>query len=235
MINPFTSGAIKTDNSGKDYPNYPRIGIRLPARILVVGGTGSGKTMWLMNWIRLVPIWRRVFIAAKMFDTDPIYQLIKRELEELEKETGMEILFYTNDLASIPPPEEIASKEGPTLVIIDDFVTEKDLKKSNVPAIWTRGRHSGITACFCSQTYFGTPAIIRQNTGVICLKKVQSVKDYNRIAAEYNLEVPPKQLAKIYRSCVGDDVTKFMLIVPGDPIQFRCGWKPMSTRHMLAV
>jgi hypothetical protein len=63
-----------------DYPNKPEIQIKLPCRILMVGGTGSGKTTSALEIIKVVGVFERIIVIAKLMDED-LYLLLKERAE----------------------------------------------------------------------------------------------------------------------------------------------------------
>jgi hypothetical protein len=209
------------------YKNYKRMRIDLPARVLVIGGSGSGKSNLVACLINAFGCFNKVLLVARELD-EPIWKWLRHLFSKIEKKLGKQILFYTDDLAEVPDVKAFDPAEQ-TLIIVDDMINDKNLGKSNIPNIWTMGRKYGITSILISQSYYKVPMILRQNSNYIILKKVASLADLGRITREYNLDMDPKQLMHLYRHVV-KTIKDFLLIdvnsnEPG--MQFRNGFKPI--------
>jgi hypothetical protein len=231
--NAYTALPKRYLERSQKYKNYKHVGIDLPARILVIGSSGSGKTNWLISMIRIFGCFRRIYLFAKCLD-EPLYRMLIDYFARLEKKLKTEILFYSNDITEIPTASSMAADGDPVLVILDDLINAQNLMKSNVPDLFTMGRKSGITTILLSQSYFKVPQLLRQNSSFIVLKKVASSRDLVRICSEYSLGIDSKELIRMYKSCV-KGIEDFMIISPNDyeGKQFRCGFKPIRVPDQL--
>lgn len=217
------------------YPNEKKLGISLPSRILVIGSSGSGKTNWVCNFIRLTGCWRRIYIFAKMID-EPLYKALIDYFQGVEKKLKTDIIYFSNDPEDIPSPDKIKTDGQPTLVILDDLINAKNLGQTNVADLFTMGRKYNLTTIFLSQSFYRIPMIIRQNSTTIILKKIASNKDFKRICSEYSIAIDPKDLAALYTQCV-KSITDFLQITPGDfhGNIFRCNFVPLAIQTNEAV
>jgi len=161
--------------SGSDYSLRSRMQINLPARILVDGGSGSRKTITLISILEKINAWSRLWLFAKN-SKEPLYN----KLVDSWEARGGEILV-SEDLADLPDLSDLqaAGEMIPTLLIIDDMIVEKSLKK--VETMFLRGRRAGVTIVMMTQRFFALPLMIRSNATVIILKRLNSEKALRRI------------------------------------------------------
>lgn len=187
-----------------------KTGMYLNAHCLEIGGTGSGKTNALMNYLyNSDDLFSKIVILFK--NEEPLYTYLYNSVEE-----GM-VSFYTSP-NDIPRIEELSTEVNPPdendkrdkqkkrnklpevkniLFIIDDWVDQAD-KFPIINDYFLRGRKFNITLFFLSQSYYKTPKFIRQNVSYIWLVKVNTYRDLKMIASEYTSLVTEKELIQMY-------------------------------------
>lgn len=154
--------------------------LEIPFRMLIIGGSGSGKTNVLLNLLqRMSGTFEKVIIVCKDAD-EPLYN----DLAERHKKDKS--LCILEGIDSIPPLDELKNC-GQTLVAFDDLVLEKN--QEIIKDYFIRGRKigGGISMCYLSQDYYRIPKSIRVNANYIILKKLSSNKDLGIILREYNV------------------------------------------------
>jgi hypothetical protein len=115
------------------------------ARIGLIGGSGTGKTQFLLNFLnRAGPKFYNIFIYTT--DTEePLLKLLKLKIPDI---------FITNDIKEIPELNEFEEdKQNEKLIVFDDFITlnSKEMVKLDKYAI--AGRKFGFTSIFMVQNY----------------------------------------------------------------------------------
>ena len=228
---PVIGGSMKNfyETVGKEYKQeeetyatQDQIKISLPFRMLIVGASGSGKTNMLMNLIKDMNTWDKIYLYAKNLD-EPLYKWFIDSMRKVEKRTGTKILEVGNTIQSVPQVSSI-NKDCRNLLILDDFVTEK-AKDMLVPCeFWIRARKQNCSCIFISQSFYATPQMMRKNSDLIVLKKIATSKDLKRIAAEYSLGVDEDTLLDLYTASTRNSKFDFLLIDIGtnDPdLRFR--------------
>ena len=140
-------------------------------RILIIGGSGSGKTNSLFNLISHQPDIDKKFLYAK----DPYeakYQLLINKREN----TGIKYLKdskafieYSTDMDDIYRKIEECNqnKKRKILIVFDDMIADMlSNKKLNpiVTELFIRGRKLNISLVFIAQCYFAVPKNIRLNS-----------------------------------------------------------------------
>lgn len=180
---------VKTFN-----PNLHRTHeIEIPARILIVGASGSGKTNNLMNLLKVAfnGTFTHIYLCAKNTD-EPLY---RRMIDKL----GDNITVFEGGI--VPRLEDLPRNEE-QCIIFDDLLSEK----SAVPYIeefFKMGRKKGFTSIYLSQSYYKTPKFIRDNLTHVIIKKITSNRELKAILNDYPLnDLTIEQLKEFYTKCV---------------------------------
>lgn len=199
-------------SSKKNYKNYDKLQMEVPFRSLFVGTTGSGKTSILMNIIKNIVIWKRIYIVARQPEEE-LYELLAKILEPVERKTKKQILYITKNISDLPPIDnDHFSEENPTLMVFDDLINGTPKEFTIINEVYLRGRKLGITSIFLSQSYYKTPLFIRQNISYVIFKKIQGKKDFKRIISEYSLDVPEEELIRVYNEIMKGNFLNFLMI-----------------------
>jgi Tfp pilus assembly ATPase PilU len=192
---------LKSDN-----PNKHVHGLSIPMRMLIVGGSGAGKTQTLLNLIHAFgKTFQNIHIITRNAD-EPLYNYLKEKCKEIEITEGMESL----------PDLDKMDKEEQSLVVLDDLILEKN--QTRICEFFVRARKLNVSVVYLSQSYYAVPKIIRQNLTYIIVKRLNTLPDLFRILREYSLGVDKKQLKAIYDDCVSENRQNFLLIdLEADP------------------
>ena len=148
-------------------PKWPYIPDH-PYRILIVGGSGSGKTNALLNLINNLPDIDKIYLYAK----DPHekkyqYLINKREKVGLNHFNDPKAFMeYSNDMQDVYKNTEDYSpiKKRKILIVFDDMIADMiDNNKLNpiVTELFIRGRKLNISIVFTTQSYFKVPKDVR--------------------------------------------------------------------------
>ena len=158
------------ENTIKHNPNWPYIPDH-PYRILIIGGSGTGKTNALLNLIQNQPYIDKIYLYAK----DPYeakYQFLINKRERVginclnDPKTFIE---YFNDMHKVYKNIDNYNpdKENKILIVFDDMIADMIKNKelnSIVTELFIRGRKLNISLVFISQSYFKVPKDVRLNT-----------------------------------------------------------------------
>ncbi len=176
-------------------PGYDKHGIELPCYMLIIGGSGSGKTNVLMQFITLSDnTFDKIVICLKSKE-EPLYELLEKSVPEVE--------FRENE---VPDMDEFDGAKM-SLIVFDDLVLDKDQTK--IQEYFIRARKKNITCIYISQSYYKIPKLIRINARYILLKKLSSIRDLNLILSEFALQ--KKELLHEYELAT-KQFTDFLLI-----------------------
>ena len=142
-----------------------------PHRMLIIGGSGSGKTNTLFNLIDNQPDIDTIYLYAKDL-YEPKYQFLinKRESVGLKHFNDPKAFIeYSNDMHDVYKniDDYNLDKENKILIVFDDMIADMiNDKKLNsiVTELFIRVRKLNISLVFIRQSYFKVPKDVRLNT-----------------------------------------------------------------------
>ena len=203
----------------KKYKNYNRIKVELPMRCLIIGASGSGKTLALMNIINSINGWDRVLLCCPNLQ-QPLYKFLKDSLGNL--------MTAVETFEQLPDLDAYNHKES-SLVIFDDMLNADNKVMKKIGTYFIRGRHKNISPVFITQSYYATPSIVRRNSDIIVMRKLQTVKDLKNIVKEYALEKPVEEVLEMYTNIRKGPIEDWFMIdmATNDPtLRYRKNWSP---------
>ena len=200
-VNPTQDNYANLDPEFMDeqitYDNFKQVQISLPANIGLLGTTGSGKSNYLLNFIKDLSVFNKIFLYASNLD-QPLYKSMIKKIRDLEKKSKTSILEVFDNIDDVKSPDEFDQMDN-VLCIFDDFQNEKVTKQKNIVDLFTKGRSRSITNIYIAQTYFkGIPSVIRGNLQYLIIFKVESTGDLGRICADKALGIDKKQLMNLF-------------------------------------
>lgn len=197
-----------------DNPSYQNTLVNHPARVLVVGASGSGKTQVAIEFLnRMADTFHKIVLVCKNA-SEPLYQYL---IQEIDKE-----MLDVFEGGEMPPLAAYQDEEnGQVLAVFDDLVNEPDQRP--VTEWFIRGRKAakGITMMYLTQVYF-KPQLkaIRLQCNFIIIRKLSSMRDLNAILEDFNLGLSPEQLLRMYRYCT-DTPGSFLMVDVDAPAENR--------------
>ena len=182
-------------------PNFKDHKLNLPFRMLIIGGSGAGKTQTLMNLIRVMNgTFNNIHIITKNKD-EPLYNYLESKVD-----TGLSI---TEGIDSAPNLDEFDKKEQ-SLIVMDDLVLEKNQKQ--LEQYFIRARKLNCSLVYLSQSYFAVPKMIRMNLNYLIIKRLNTLQDLFRMLREYSLGVSKDVLVDLYQHSIQDNKQDFLLV-----------------------
>ena len=214
------------ENRVKHNPNWPYIPDH-PCRILIIGGSGSGKTNALLNLINNQPDIDKIYLYAKDPYEDKYHFLInKRESIGLKDFNDPKAFIeYSNDMHDVYGNINYYNpdKENKILIVFDDMIADMiNNKKLNsiVTELFIRGRKLNISLVFITQSYFKVPKDVRLNTTHFFIMKVPNKRELQQLAISHSSDMDFKDFIRIYKKCT-DKPYSFLVSVSDDPLRFR--------------
>ena len=198
------------ENKINHNPNWPYIPDH-PYRILIVGGSESGKTNTLLNLINNQPDIHKIYLYAK----DPYedkYQILIKKRESVGLKHFIDpkaFIEYSNDMHDVY--ENIndynPDKENKISIVFDDMIADMiDNKKLN----------SIVTELFIRD--------VRLNTTHFFIMKIPNKRELQQIAIDHSSNINTKVFIKIYNKCT-DEPYSFLVnnttLSLDDPLRFR--------------
>ena len=198
------------ENKINHNPNWPYIPDH-PYRILIVGGSESGKTNTLLNLINNQPDIHKIYLYAK----DPYedkYQILIKKRESVGLKHFIDpkaFIEYSNDMHDVY--ENIndynPDKENKISIVFDDMIADMiDNKKLN----------SIVTELFIRD--------VRLNTTHFFIMKIPNKRELQQIAIGHSSNINTTDFIKIYNKCT-DKPYSFLVndttLSSDDPLRFR--------------
>ena len=177
-------------------PNYEIHKITLPFRALINCASGSGKTNLLLNIIyEMNNTFHKIIVVTKA--PEPLYDMLVDRIKNVE-------IHYEGSYPTIEKMEEGCNG----LIIYDDQVTTKD---NRISEMYIRGRKLHYSSIYISQSYFGTPKLVRQNINYLWLGRGINKRDLRLMLSEYSINMSVDELEHIYHKITSEPM-QFMLL-----------------------
>ena len=216
------------ENKTKHKNNWPYIPDH-PYRILIIGGSGSGKTNLLLNLIENQPDIDKIYLYAKdPFESKYQYLINKREGVGINHfKYPKAFIEYSNDMHLYKNIDDYnPDKENKMLIVFDDMIADMiHNKKLNaiVTELFIRERKLNISV-FNTQSYYDIPKDVRLNTSHFFIAKFPNKREVQQIAINHSSDINTKDFANIYRKYT-DEPYSFSVIdtmlASNDPLRFR--------------
>ena len=197
---------LKKDTVDKTFKNHH---ILPKSMICAIGGTGTGKSNFVMNMIQRMPEkFYKIIIFNPVSTDEPLLNLLQEKIPETD---------LINDINELPSLSEFdEDKEEEKLLIVDDFINmnKKDFKKIN--EYFTGGRKSGFTVVALCQNYTSVPKVITRNCQYFILFRLNDNTTLNNIIRNHNIHDVEKDLFKsLYDKSTTDPLSFFMIDLKG--------------------
>ena len=189
----------KTENNlkGPYIPDHPY-------RILIIGGSRSGKRNVLLNLINHQPDIDEIYLYAKD-PSEAKYQFLTNK----RKRTGLKhlndpkaFIEYSNDMHDVYKNINYYNpdKENKILIVFDDMIADMIHNKklnSIVTELFIRGRKLNISLVFITQSYFKVPKDVRLNSTHFFIMKIPNKRELQQIALNHLSDINSKDFIKI--------------------------------------
>jgi hypothetical protein len=192
-----------------------------PFRALIVGSSGSGKTNMVLDLILNHIYYDKIYIYAKNLD-QPIYEFLEEFLNKA-KDEGELIDYSINSELNEDLKLDNFDNDGQTLIIFDDFITEKD--QHLISDLFVRGRHKNISTIYISQSYMDIPKLIRKNSNYLALYKDDDLDNVKRVLKKNGGSNPDKML-EMYIEATMEPYSFFFIDMKTNDkmLRFRRNW-----------
>ena len=202
-----------------------------PYRILIVGGSGSGKTNALLNLINNQPDIDKIYLYAKdPYEAKYQYLINKREtVGQNHFDDPKAFIEYSNDMQDVYKNIEDYNprKNRKALIVFYDMradMINNKMLNSVVTELFIRGRKLNISIVFITQSYFKVPKDVRLNSTHFFIMKIPNKRELQQIALNHSSDIDFKDFMKIFKkytaepySFLANDTT----LPSDDPLRFR--------------
>ena len=215
--------SITNENNKKHNEKWPYISDH-PYRILIMGGSGSGKTNTLINLIN------------EQKDIDKIY-LYMRDLSEtkyeylIKKRKDIGIKHLNNPNAFIECSNTMGdvyqniddynlNRKRKILIFFDDMIA--DIMKNKkfqviIKELFIRCRKLNISLVFITQSYFSVPKDVRLISTYYLIMKINNRKEQQNIAINHSADIDYKDFIREPFNFLTIDTT----LPASNPLRFR--------------
>ena len=194
-----------SENRTEHNRNWPYIPDK-PYRILIIGGSGSGKTNVLLNLIENQPDIDKICLYAKdPYEAKYQYLINKRESVGINHFNDPKAFIeYSNDMHDVYKniDDYNPDKENKILIVFDDMIADMINNRrldSIVTELFIRGRKFNISFVFITQSYFKVPKDVRLNTTFFFIAKIQNKRELQHIAQNHSSDISTKDFIDIYK------------------------------------
>ena len=221
---------IGNDGNKKHNENWPYIPDH-PYRILIIGGSGSGKTKTLLNLINGQRHIDKIYFCAKDLSESKNEHLINNRenagIKHLnDSKAFIESSNTMNDVyANID--NHNPKRKRKILIVLDDMIADIMTNKrfqSIIKELFIRCRKLNISLVFITLSYFSVPKNVRLNSTHYLIMKTNSKRELRNIATNHSAEIDYKDFIKIDRECTKEPynfLTKDTTLPPTNPLRFR--------------
>ena len=202
-------------------------------RIIVIGGSGSGKTNALLNLINKQNDIDKIFLYTKDL-SEPKYEFLIKKCEN----AGIKHLNDRNALIECSNTMDDVyenvnnynpSRKRKILIVfynkIADIMTNEEFK-AIIKELFIRGRKLNISLIFITQSYFSVPKVsyVRLNSTHYLIMKINSRRKLQNIAINHSADTDYNDFMKIYRERTKEPFnfsTIDTTLPASDPLRFR--------------
>ena len=202
-----------------------------PDRILIIGGSGLGKTNVLLNLINNQPDIDKIYLYSKEpYEAKYQYLINKREKVGLDHFYDPKAFIeYANDMQHVYENIEDYNpeKKRKVSIVFDDMIADIiNNKKLNpiVTELFIRGRKLNISIVFITQSYFKVPRDVRLNSTHLFIMKIPNKRELQQIALNHSSDIDFNDFMKIFKKYTKEPYSFLVndtTLPSNDPLKFR--------------
>ena len=177
--------------------------------LIIVGGSGSGKTNTLLNLIKEQKYIDRIYLYTKDL-SEPKYEYLIRKREDAgikhmnDSKAFIECSNTMNDVY-----ENIdnynPNRKRKIFIVFDDMIADIMTNKkfqSIIKELFIRCRKLNISLVFITQSYFFVSKDVRLNSTHYLIMKINNNRELRNIATNHSTDIDYQDFMKIYRECI---------------------------------
>ena len=197
--------SITNEKNKKHNEKWPYIPDH-PYRILIIGGSGSGKTNTLLNLINEQHDIDKIYLYARDLN-EPKYKILIKK----RKDAGIKHLNDPNAFIECSNTmddvyENIhdynSSRKRKILIVFDDMIASIMTNKrfqAIIKKLFIICRKLSISLVFITQSYFTVPKDVRLNSTLYLIKKINNERESQNIVINHSADIDYGDFMKIYR------------------------------------
>jgi hypothetical protein len=190
--------------------NFKKHHILPTSMICCIGGTGSGKTNSLIDFLtRKNNAFYEIIIFSGSTVEEPLYNLLKQKMPDIK-------MF--NNIEELPPLSEYDNddKDQEKLIVFDDFISLKPKEMKKINEYLTSSRKMGFT-CWCmAQNYTSCNKIMIRNLNYIIMFKLNDNVSINNIIRNHNIhDIDKDKFKDCYMKATSEPHQFFLMDLKG--------------------
>ena len=205
-----------------------------PYRMLIIGGSGSGKTNALLNLIKEQDsdnLIDKIYLYAKDLN-EPKYQFLIKKREGAgikhsdDPKAFIEYSPYMDDVYN-NIDDYNPTRKRKNLIVFDDMIADIMTNKkfqAIVKELFIRCRKLNISLVFIMQSYFSVPKEVRLNSKHYLIMKIHNKRELQQIAIKHSADIDYRDFMKINRKCRSEPYSFLTIdttLPANDPLRFR--------------
>ena len=195
--------SITSENNKEHNEKWPYIPDH-PYRVLIIGGSGSGKTNTLLHLINEQDSIDKIYLHAKYLN-QPKYEflIINRENAGIKHcNNPNAFIEYSNTMDDVCKNIDNynPSRKRKILIVFDDMIADIMTNKkfqAIIKELFIRCRKLNISLVFITQSYFSVPKDVRLNSTHYFIMKINNRKELLNIAINHSADIDYKDHMKI--------------------------------------
>ena len=222
--------SITNENNKEQNKKWPYIPDH-PYKILIISGSGSGKTNALFLLIKEQDYIDKIYFYARDL-SKPKYEFLIKKLEYagtkhfsdpnafIECSNTMDDVYENID-------DYNPSRKRKILIVFDDMIADIMSNKkfqAIIKELFIRCRKLNISLVFITQSYFSVPKDVRLNSTHYLIMKINNKKELQNIAINDSADIDYNVFVRIYRECTRkwySFLTIDTTLPASNPVRFR--------------
>ena len=190
---------------------------KLPQRAILLGPSGSGKSVPLQNFILDIyhKCFSRIYIFSPSINVDyqtwqPVKDMITKEItnnddeqfyfDHYDEEALLNIINTQRKIIEYQKKHN-HNKLFSILIVVDDFADDVKFSRNSklLHSLFTRGRHSQISTIVATQKFNALSPIIRVNASDLYVFRLRNYGDLQAFLDEVSAIAPKDVILEMYR------------------------------------
>ena len=177
-------------------------------RMMIIGGSGSGKTNALINLINQQNDVVKIYLYARDL-SEPKYKYLIKKREDVRIKHVNNPNTFTECSNTMDDVYENIDGYNPIrkrkkLIDFDEMIADiMDNRRFQaiIKELFIRCRKLNISLVFITQSYFFVPKDVRLNSTYYLIMKINNRKEFKNIVIDHSADIDYKDFVKIYREC----------------------------------